>query len=52
MYMSQPPRFLDHAYPIHVCKLYKAIYGIHQASHAWYTKLQYFSLSMPLKFQV
>lgn len=52
MYMSQPPRFLDNAYPTHVCKLYKAIYGIHQASHTWYTKLRYFSLSRPLKFQV
>lgn len=49
MYMSQPPRFLDHAYATHVCKLYKAIYGIHQASHTLVYKITIFFLIKAFK---
>ena len=37
--MSQPPGFVNSAYPNHVCKLTKALYGLKQSPRAWYTKL-------------
>ncbi|CAM8975452.1 unnamed protein product [Rhodiola kirilowii] len=37
--MAQPPGFIDHARPAHVCLLKKALYGLKQAPHAWFTKL-------------
>jgi hypothetical protein len=37
--MRQPPGFEDKHVPHHICKLDKAIYGLKQTPHAWYSKL-------------
>ena len=34
VYMQQPPGFVHSQFPNHVCKLRKAIYGLHQAPRA------------------
>lgn len=47
--MSQPPGFVDPSFPHHVCKLNKAIYGLRQASRAWYDELKSFLLSSHFK---
>ncbi|CAM8962810.1 unnamed protein product [Rhodiola kirilowii] len=39
VYMAQPPGFIDHARPDHVCLHKKALYGLKQAPRAWFTKL-------------
>ncbi|KAG6423270.1 hypothetical protein SASPL_113661 [Salvia splendens] len=39
IYMEQPPGFIDPQFPNHVCRLKKAIYGLKQASLAWYQRL-------------
>jgi hypothetical protein len=39
VFMSQPPRYEDPAFPNHVCKLDNAIYGLKQAPRAWYSWL-------------
>jgi hypothetical protein len=36
VYVEQPPDFEDSEYPNHVYKLSKAIYGLKQATRAWY----------------
>nr|GEY56824.1 retrovirus-related Pol polyprotein from transposon TNT 1-94 [Tanacetum cinerariifolium] len=36
VYMMQPPRFQDPAYPAKVYKVEKAMYGLHQAPRAWH----------------
>ena len=46
VFMQQPQGFRDPQFPQHVCKLQKAIYGISQTPHAWYTKLRNFLLSI------
>lgn len=38
-YMHQPLGFEDPAHPTHVCKLYKAIYGLKQSPRAWYSRM-------------
>ena len=34
--MSQPPGYIDPTHRAHVCLLHKAIYGLKQASRAWF----------------
>nr|GFB68609.1 hypothetical protein [Tanacetum cinerariifolium] len=39
VYVCQPPGFEDPKYPDKVYKVVKALYGLHQASRAWYETL-------------
>ncbi|KAD4180043.1 hypothetical protein E3N88_28634 [Mikania micrantha] len=45
VYVCQPPGFEDPKFPDHVCKLDKALYGLHQAPRKWYETLSSFLLS-------
>jgi hypothetical protein len=38
-YMQQPLDFQDPSWPHHICKFSKAIYGLKQSLHAWYSRL-------------
>lgn len=49
VYMAQPPGFINPSLPDHVCKLKKAIYGLRQASRAWYDELKSYLLSLSFK---
>ncbi|CAH9080265.1 unnamed protein product [Cuscuta europaea] len=42
VYMTQPPGFVDPAFPKHICRLRKALYGLKQAPRAWYMELSNF----------
>nr|GEW06016.1 retrovirus-related Pol polyprotein from transposon TNT 1-94 [Tanacetum cinerariifolium] len=44
VYVCQPKGFIDADYPIHVYKLKKVLYGLKQASRAWYDELSTFLL--------
>uniref|UniRef100_R7WG48 non-specific serine/threonine protein kinase n=1 Tax=Aegilops tauschii TaxID=37682 RepID=R7WG48_AEGTA len=39
VYKRQPPGFVDHTQPYHLCHLTKAIYGLKQAPRAWHARL-------------
>ena len=39
VYMTQPPGYIDTAFPTKVCKLNKALYGLKQAPRAWFQRL-------------
>uniref|UniRef100_A0A2N9ISY4 Reverse transcriptase Ty1/copia-type domain-containing protein n=1 Tax=Fagus sylvatica TaxID=28930 RepID=A0A2N9ISY4_FAGSY len=39
VYMTQPPGFVHHSFPNHICRLHKAIYGLKQAPRAWFSRL-------------
>lgn len=49
VFMKQPPGFLDEQYPDYVCSLKKALYGLRQASLAWYIRLDDVLTSIGLK---
>nr|GEX48286.1 retrovirus-related Pol polyprotein from transposon TNT 1-94 [Tanacetum cinerariifolium] len=42
VYVSEPPGFTDPKFPNKVYKVIKALYGLHQASRAWYANLSTF----------
>ncbi|GJT99564.1 retrovirus-related pol polyprotein from transposon TNT 1-94 [Tanacetum coccineum] len=42
VYVAQPPGFIDFAKPNHVYRLKKVLYGLKQASKAWYDRLKAF----------
>nr|GEU81241.1 ribonuclease H-like domain-containing protein [Tanacetum cinerariifolium] len=44
VYVCQPEGFIDADHPIHVYKLKEALYGLNQASRAWYDELSTFLL--------
>jgi hypothetical protein len=44
--MKQPPGFVDSAFPSHMCRLHKSIYGLKHAPRASYTHLNDFLLSI------
>lgn len=46
VYMSQPPGFVDHLRPDHVCKLRRSLYGLKQAPRAWFLRLSSYLLSL------
>lgn len=47
--MAQPIGFVTAFYPSHIFKLYKVIYGLHQASRARYTELKSYILTSGFK---
>ncbi|KAD6455017.1 hypothetical protein E3N88_09723 [Mikania micrantha] len=49
VYVCQPPGFEDPKFPDHVCKLDKALYGLHQAPRKWYETLSSFLLANNFK---
>lgn len=38
VYMEQPPGYVDHQFPNHVCRLHKSLYGLKQALRAWFDR--------------
>ncbi|KAD1053243.1 hypothetical protein E3N88_43364 [Mikania micrantha] len=49
VHVCQAPGFEDPKFPNHVCKLDKALYGLHQAPRKWYETLSSFLLSNHFK---
>lgn len=43
--MKQPKVFEDPTKPNHVCRIHKVLYGLLQASQAWFTKLEKYLVS-------
>ncbi|KAM1941804.1 hypothetical protein ACFX13_029341 [Malus domestica] len=46
VFMQQPPGFVDASQPSSVCKLHMSLYGLKQATRAWYDKLGHALLSL------
>lgn len=38
IFMDQPGGFVDYDFPEHLCKLFKAMYGLEQAPGQWFAK--------------
>jgi hypothetical protein len=49
VYVEQPPGFEDSEYPNHVYKLSKVLYGLKQATRAWYECLRDFLITNGFK---
>jgi hypothetical protein len=49
VYVKQPPGFEDLKYPDHVYKLKKSLYGLKQATRAWYDILSNFLVENDFK---
>nr|GEW28634.1 putative ribonuclease H-like domain-containing protein [Tanacetum cinerariifolium] len=49
VYVCQPLRFEDPQYPDKICKVVKALYGLHQAPRAWYKTLANYLLENRLQ---
>lgn len=47
--MTQPPGFINKLFPTHVCKLKKAIFGLHQAPRSWYSRFSRFLINHGFK---
>lgn len=45
-YMEQPPGFTNLKFPVHVCLLQKAVYGLKQACLAWFHRFSSFLLTL------
>nr|GEX01496.1 ribonuclease H-like domain-containing protein [Tanacetum cinerariifolium] len=43
VYMQQPLGFVDPRYPYHVCRLQRSLYGLKQASRAWFHRFAAYS---------
>lgn len=46
VYMKQPPGYVDSWYPGHVCLLQQSLYGLRQASRAWFRRLHDFLIQV------
>ena len=46
MYIEQPEGFEVHNRASHVCRLRRALYGLKQEPHAWYTRIDSYLLGM------
>jgi hypothetical protein len=46
VYIEQPEGFVIHDEKTHVCRLKKALYGLKEALHAWYEKMDGFLISL------
>ncbi|GKC51601.1 ribonuclease H-like domain-containing protein [Tanacetum coccineum] len=44
VYMYQPPGFVDSRFPHHVCRLQWSLYGLKQASRAWFQRFTGYAL--------